>query len=46
MGIDRVDIVEQELLRNTTQNLEIRYDEKPSDLIKRITGKKNNGNKK
>lgn len=46
MGIDRVDIVEQELLRNTPQNLEIRSDEKPSDWIKRVTGKRMNVKRK
>lgn len=43
MGIDQLD---SERLRNTPQDLEIRPDEKPSDWIKRVTGKKNNGRRK
>ncbi len=43
MTIDQLD---PQPLRNTPKDLEIRPDEKPSDWIKRITGKKNNGRRK
>lgn len=42
MGIDRTEWVDPAVLRNTDNSLEIRPGEKPSDWIKRVTGKKPN----
>lgn len=42
MGITRTDFIEPEVLRHPDNSMELKTDEKPSEWVKRITGKKPN----
>lgn len=46
MGISRMEVVDPQLLRHADSSVEIRPDEKPSDWIKRVTGRKPNERRK
>lgn len=42
MGISRLELIDPDVLRHTENSFEMKCDEKPSDWVKRVTGKKPN----
>lgn len=42
MGINRTDWIDPEVLRHSANSSELQSNEKPSEWIKRVTGKKPN----